>query len=457
MSRVTFPARFLWGAATSSYQIEGAAAEDGRGASIWDEFSRIPGKVRDGTSGDVACDHYHRFREDVALMKRIGVKAYRFSVAWPRIQPTGRGLPNPKGIDFYSRLVDSLLEAGIEPFATLYHWDLPAELQREGGWPARSTAEAFTEYASLVGRALGDRVESFITHNEPWCSSMLGYQRGLHAPGLEDWGAALAASHHLLLSHGWAVAALRSESPRAKIGIAVNLTPPVPASPSAADYEAYRSFDGFFNRWFLDPLHGRGYPADMVAEYVSKGHLPREGLTAVKPGDLAAIAVPCDFLGINYYNRSVIRSETVPEHENLPRTVHLAPPSEWTDMGWEVHPAGLFEILSRVHLTYGPAKIFVTENGASDGTSPGVDGRVRDDRRVRYLRDHALAASRAIEIGVPLAGYFVWSLLDNFEWDRGYAQRFGMIWVDYATQARTLKDSAHWYQRVIAENAIDEP
>jgi beta-glucosidase len=464
MPKVSFPEQFLWGAATSSYQIEGAAQEDGRGESIWDRFARIPGKVQDGKNGDVACDHYHRASEDIALMKRIGLDAYRFSIAWPRIQPTGRGKPNPKGLDFYSRLVDALLEAGIVPFVTLYHWDLPVPLQdasqaggnpqTPGGWPARATAEAFAEYAGIVGRALGDRVKDWMTHNEPWCTSILGYQRGLHAPGLQDWGAALATSHHLLLSHGWAVSELRRESPGARVGITVNLSPAVPASPSAADHDAHRHFDGFFNRWYLDPIHGRGYPADMVADYVAAGYLPAEGLTVVKPGDLAAIATPCDFLGVNYYNRTVVRSDKIPEAENLPRTVTLAP--EVTEMGWEVFPDGLFEILMRVHLTYAPPRIYLAENGASYSVGPDANGRVPDDQRIRFLRDHMLAVRRAMDAGVPLSGYFVWSLLDNFEWDRGYTQRFGLVWVDYATQTRTLKDSALWYQQVIAQNAVDD-
>ncbi len=459
MGKVSFPQNFLWGAATSSYQIEGAAQEDGRGESIWDRFARVPGKVEDGSNGDVACDHYHRAREDVRLMKSLGLQAYRFSIAWPRIQPEGRGRPNPKGLDFYSRLVDQLLEAGIAPFATLYHWDLPQALQDEGGWPARSTAEAFVEYTSIVARALGDRVKDWITHNEPWCAGMLSHQRGLHAPGLQDWGAALAASHHLLLSHGWAVPVLRRESPGARVGITVNLTPAVPASPSAADHDACRRFDGYFNRWFLDPLHGRRYPADMVADYVAAGHLPAGGLPFDRPGDLEAIAVKCDFLGINYYSRAVVREgrpwDGLPREE-LERAA-IPAGAAWTEMGWEVYPDGLFQILTRVHLTYGPPRIYVTENGASYSAAPDADGRVRDEARVQYLRDHFLAARRAIDAGVPLAGYFAWSLLDNYEWERGYTQRFGIVWVDYQTQARVPKDSALWYRRVIAENVVDAP
>ena len=457
MANIGFPKGFIWGTATSSYQIEGAAMEDGRGESIWDRFSKTPGKVGDGTNGDVACDHYHRFRDDVALMKRLGMQAYRFSIAWPRVLPSGRGKVNPAGLDFYNRLVDALLEAGIEPFVTLYHWDLPQALQDEGGWTRRSTAEAFVEYSGIVARSLGDRVKKWITHNEPWCTSMLGYEKGIHAPGIKDFRSALAASHHVLLSHGWAVPVIRAASPGAQVGITLNLSPSEPASPSAADYDAFRRHDGYFNRWFLDPLYGRHYPADMVADYIKEGHLPAEGLTVLQPGDLQAIAVPCDFLGINYYNRAVLRSDKVPESENLPRTVFLAPESEWTEMGWEVHADSLRQLLTRLHLEYAPGNLYVTENGASFSTGPDAQGRVRDEKRLAFLREHFLAARKAMDAGARLAGYFVWSLMDNFEWDRGYSQRFGIVWVNYETQQRIPKDSALWYRDVIAANAVIEP
>jgi beta-glucosidase len=457
MTSYRFPPDFVWGAATSSYQIEGAAREDGRGESIWDRFSRAPGKIEDGTNGDVACDHYHRHPEDVALMKSLGLRAYRFSIAWPRVLPSGRGARNERGIDFYSRLVDELLAAGITPFATLYHWDLPQLLQDEGGWANRETAHAFVEYTDAITRRLGDRVKHWITHNEPWCAGMLSHQVGLHAPGTKDWKIALAASHHLLLSHGLAVPVVRANSAGAEVGITLNFTPSVPASSSAADHDAHRHFDGYFNRWFLDPVLGRRYPADMVADYTAAGHLPLEGLPANRPGDLEIIATPCDFLGVNYYTRHVARSDKIPESLNQPRTVHVAPRSEHTDMGWEVHPDGLFELLLRIHLAYGPIKMYVTENGASYATEPGPDGRVRDEARVRFLRDHFRAAHQALASGVSLAGYFVWSLLDNYEWDRGYRQRFGIVHVDYATQRRTPKDSALFYRTVIAENAVEAP
>jgi beta-glucosidase len=454
MNRYPFPEGFVWGAATSAYQIEGATEEDGRGESIWDRFARTPSKVVDGSNGDVACDHYHRSRSDVALMKRLGLQAYRFSVAWPRIVPSGRGAINARGLDFYSRLVDDLLEAGIEPYATLYHWDLPQRLQDEGGWAHRSTAAAFVDYADAVTRTLGDRVRHWITHNEPWCASMLGYQTGRHAPGLTDWPAALGASHHLLLSHGWAVPVIRANSPSAQVGITLNLCPAVPASPSREDHDAARHFDGYFNRWFLDPLFRGAYPSDMLSDYIDRGYLDAEKAPFIESGDLRAIATPTDFMGVNYYNRAVIRSDRIPEAKNQPRTVTLAPESEWTDMGWEIHPDGLFQTLARVAFEYSVPKLYITENGASYSDGPDEHGRIADGRRLRFVRDHLIAAHRAIELGVPLAGYFVWSLLDNFEWERGYGQRFGITWVDYATQMRTPKESALWYRQVIEANGV---
>jgi beta-glucosidase len=454
MNRRVFPESFVWGAATSAYQIEGATREDGRGESIWDRFASTPSKIEDGSNGDVACDHYHRWKDDVALMKRLGLAAYRFSIAWPRVFPRGRRMLNRRGLDFYSRLVDELLAEGIEPYVTLFHWDLPQALEDEGGWTNRATAEAFVDYADVVSACLGDRVKHWITHNEPWCASMLGYQTGRHAPGLTSWGAAIAASHHLLLSHGLAVPVIRSHSRAARVGITLNLGPAVPASPSAEDEDATRHFDGHFNRWFLDPLYRGAYPGDIVGDYVERGHVDLAKVPLMDAGDLKAIAAPTDFLGVNYYNRSVVRSDRIDEEKNRPRTVHLAPRSEWTDMGWEVYPGGLFETLVRLHAEYRVPQMYVTENGASYADGPDAHGRVPDERRIRFVREHLVAAHRAIEVGVPLAGYFLWSLLDNFEWERGYTQRFGMTWVDYATQRRVPKDSALWYRHVIEENAV---
>jgi len=454
MTRVSFPYGFVWGAATSAYQIEGAVNEDGRGESIWDRFAKAPNAIEDGTSGDVACDHYHRWRDDVALMKRLNLSAYRFSIAWPRVIPGGRGAPNTRGIDFYSRLVDELLAAGIQPYVTLYHWDLPQTLQDAGGWANRATAEAFVQYTQVIARALGDRVKFWITHNEPWCASLLGHCIGRHAPGIKDWGTALDAAHHLLLSHGWAVPVIRREAKKAQVGITLNLSPTVPASASFEDYDAARHFDGYQNRWFLDPLYRRQYPADMLADYIERGHLPASGLGVLRENDMRDIATPTDFLGVNYYNRSVIRSDRIPEDRNARRTVHLAPKSEWTEMGWEVYPEGLYEILTRLKLEYMVPKIFVTENGASYSEGPDERGRVPDVRRQKFVRDHLAQAQRAVGAEVPLAGYFVWSLLDNFEWERGYTQRFGITWVDYKTQKRMPKDCALWYRNVISENAL---
>ena len=451
MAQLHFPEGFVWGAATASYQIEGAWQEDGKGESIWDRFTHTPGKILDGSTGDVACDHYHRYAEDVALMRDLNLDAYRFSIAWPRILPQGRGAVNQKGLDFYRRLVDELLAAGITPFATLYHWDLPQALQDAGGWPSRATAEAFAEYADVISRALGDRVKHWMTINEPWCVSFLSHQIGEHAPGWRNWPAAIAASHHVLLAHGLAVPILRQNSPGAEVGIVLNFTWVDAASGSAADYDAARWADGYNNRWFVDAVYGRGYPADMVADFEAAHFLPR-GLEFVQPGDMQTIAVQTDFLGVNYYTRTIARAQAA--EDNLPQTVFPAP--DPTEMGWELYPEGLYKLLARLYFDYAIPKLYVTENGASYSDGPDADGRIRDERRIRYLQTHLAACHRAIQAGVPLAGYFQWSLMDNFEWAKGYTQRFGMVWVDYETQQRIPKDSAHWYKEAAAQNAIAE-
>jgi beta-glucosidase len=453
MTDTQFPPSFMWGVATSSYQIEGAVQEGGRGESIWDRFSHTPGKISDGSTGDVACDHYHLWRADIALMEELRLQAYRFSIAWPRIMPEGRRQVNQAGLDFYSRLVDGLLEAGITPFATLYHWDLPQALQDRGGWPSRGTAEAFVEYADIVSRALGDRVKHWITHNEPWCASMLGHQMGVHAPGVQDWPAALAAAHHLLLSHGWAVPVLRQNSPKAEVGISLNVTPATPASSSEEDLAACRHFDGYFNRWFADPLYRGAYPEDMLAAYTDAKHQPTRGLAFVQSGDMEAIAVPTDFLGVNYYTRAIISASATEWDPNRPDAQFDMSGAEWTEMGWEVYPQGLYDMLKRLHAEYNPGKLYITENGTSYSDGPDA-GRVPDERRRRYLRDHFAACHRALAEGVPLAGFFVWSLMDNFEWAKGYTQRFGIVWVDYETQERLPKKSALWYSQVIADNGM---
>jgi len=441
MTTSTFPSDFIWGAATASYQIEGAWQEDGKGESIWDRFSHTPGKVWGGDTGDVACDHYHRWPDDIRLMSDLGLHAYRFSIAWPRIVPDGRGQINQGGLDFYSRLVDGLLEAGITPYATLYHWDLPQALQDEGGWPARATAEAFVEYADVVSRHLGDRVKSWMTLNEPWVVASLGYLMGVHAPGHQNLDEMLPASHHLLLAHGWAVPVLRQNSPDADVGIVLNLGPQVPASPSAADRAAAWYFDGTTNRWYLDPISGRGYPADIVRSY-------QRELDYIQPGDMDAIATPIDFLGVNYYTRSIHRDRSA--KDNLPETVQHT--GESTEMGWEVHPESLYDLLGRLHFEYRFPALYVTENGAAYPDQLSDDGHVHDADRISYLQRHFQSAARAIAAGVPLKGYFVWSLMDNFEWSFGFSKRFGLVYVDYETQERILKDSALWYGRVIAEN-----
>jgi len=441
---------FAWGVATAAYQIEGAVREDGRGESIWDRFCATPGNVVDGSSGADACDHYRLWRRDVAHMKWLGLRAYRFSLAWPRILPGGKGLVNERGLAFYERLVDALLEAGIEPYVTLYHWDLPQVLEDAGGWPARATAEAFAEYANAVTRRLGDRVKHWITHNEPWCVSMLGYRDGIQAPGHKMPAAALAAAHHLLLSHGWAMHAIRANVRAARAGIALNLVPAEPASASAADADACRASDGAANRWFLDPLYGRGYPVDVIADRLRDGSLASSTMPFALRGDFEAIATPTDFLGINYYMRDIARS-SLPDNE--PATVR--PTDELTAMGWEVWPDGLEGILRRVHERYAPPAIYVTENGAAyDDPGPNGQGPVADPARTSYLERHLRAAGRAIAAGVPLKGYFLWSLMDNFEWSCGYTKRFGILWTDYATQERSPKESAHFYRGVIARGGL---
>ena len=446
MSTVQFPPGFLWGSATASYQIEGAWQEDEKSESIWDRFSHTPGLISDGTTGDVACDHYHRWRDDITLMRSLGLPAYRFSTAWPRVLPDGYGKVNQAGLDFYSRLTDGLLQAGIEPYVTLYHWDLPQVLQDRGGWPARLSAQAFVEYADAVTRRLGDRVKNWITLNEPWCSSILSYFLGVHAPGHRDLGEGLAAAHHLMLAHGWATPVIQDNSPGCQAGITLNLGPQTPASPSEADALAARLEDGKLNRWFLDPLSGRGYPQDVAEAY-------RQEMPFIQPGDMAAIAAPLDFLGVNYYMRGIIRSAAIPENQNARRTV--TPNPDLTEMGWEVYPEGLYELLTRLKADYSFPAYYITESGAAYADQVGADGQVFDSRRVAYLSDHFVQAARAIAEGVPLRGYFVWSLMDNFEWNFGFSRRFGLVHTDYATQQRTAKASARWYGRVIAENAVE--
>ena len=435
----TFPRDFVWGTATASYQIEGAANEDGRGESVWDRFCATPGKVRNADNGAIACDFYHRYRDDIALMRELGIDSFRFSVAWPRVLPEGRGRVNAKGLDFYDRLVDELLGNGIDPYVTLFHWDTPQLLEDEGGWPSRPIVDAFEEYVEAVAARLGDRVGHWITHNEPWVVAWVGHGWGHHAPGRTSDAEALATAHHLLLSHGRAVEILRRLSPQSEVGITLNLDHPYPASDDPEDLAAARWLDGLHNRWFLDPIFRGEYPADMLEAW-------RENLPAIEDGDLETIAAPIDFLGVNNYTSPLVGAD---ENGGRSRILHRADVDR-TDMGWEVVPDGLHDLLVRLDRDYGPRGIYVTENGAAFADVRGHDGSVRDPERQSYLSDYIDAAGRAIADGVPLRGYFAWSLLDNFEWAWGYWKRFGLIYVDYATLERIPKGSFYWYRDFIA-------
>ena len=446
MTRITFPEGFLWGSATSSFQVEGAAFEDGRGLSIWDTFSRTPGKVLNGDNGDVACDHYHRFPQDVELMADIGLHTYRFSIAWPRIFPNGTGQLNESGLDFYDRLVDKLLESNIEPYATLYHWDLPQALEDIGGWTNRSVVDAFANYADVISRTLGDRVHHWMTHNEPWCASLLSYELGVHAPGHHDFQKALAAAHHLLLSHGRAVPIIRANGDaNTQVGIVLNQTWADPITDSPEDLAAARRRDGYFNRWFLDPVFKGEYPADMVELY-------GDNVAPVQPGDMAEISVPLDFLGVNFYNREVVGAG---EDGTVLGLRYEKPAGEYTSMEWEVYPPSFYEVLTRIHRDYAPRAMFITENGCAYKDVVAADGQVYDPKRQSYFEGHFHSAHRAMLDGVPLKGYFVWSLMDNFEWAWGYSERFGIVYVDFETQQRILKQSGHWYKQVIRDNGFE--
>ena len=444
-----FPPDFTWGVASSAHQIEGAWNVDGKGPSIWDTFSRIPGKTTNGERADIAVDHFHRYREDIALMADLGIPAYRFSVAWSRIQPEGTGPANRKGLAFYDRLVDELLKRRIEPYACLYHFDLPQALQDRGGWPERETASRFAEYARLVTECLSDRVHTIITHNEPWVTAAAGYFSGEHAPGIKDPKATFQAMHHLLLSHGLAAEAIRASARQpARVGIVLNLNPVHPERPTRQDRQAAERMDTILNRAMLDPLLRGTTPL----EEIPVGKLLSASL--IKPGDLEKIHT-CDLLGVNYYTRSVARQQA-----RIPvigaKQVHPQG-NEYSGM-WEIYPEGLHELLLRIWREYGQSADFpvlmVTENGVPVPDGLDFDGRVRDERRIRYLRKHIQQVRRAIADGVPVKGYFVWSFLDNFEWALGYGPRFGLVYVDYATQKRTIKESGFWYRDVIRDNGL---
>jgi len=459
-----FPQDFLWGSATASFQIEGATSSDGRTDSIWDEFCRVPGAIVNGDDGTIAADHYHRYRDDVALMKNLNLDAYRFSVAWPRVRPDG-GAVNPAGLDFYSRLVDSLLEQEITPWLTLYHWDLPQALEERGGWTNRDTVDRFVEYALSVHEALKDRVRIWTTLNEPWCSAFLGYAGGEHAPGRQEPAQAMRAVHNLLLAHGRAITELRAQDPTATLGITLNFTHPEPKDPAdAADVEAARRIDGLHNRLFLDPIFRGQYPQDVLDDTENLGWTE-----VIEDGDLAAISAPIDALGVNFYHGNEVSG-----HPQEVRETGLVRPQRptrspfvnaedvafvdrnlpLTDMGWEIQPWGLSDLLQRLHRDYDLPPLYITENGAAFADTVNADGQVDDPGRLEYIDAHLRAVHEAISAGVDVRGYFVWSLLDNFEWAYGYGKRFGIVYVDYETQERIPKASAKWFAQVAQSGTV---
>jgi beta-glucosidase len=453
-----FPPDFLWGAATSAYQIEGAVHEDGRGQSVWDRFVAIPGATYQGQTGEIAADHYHRMEEDVALMAELNLNAYRFSLSWPRILPLGTGAVNQRGLDFYDRLVDALLARGIRPLATLYHWDLPVALQDRGGWLARDTAYAFAEYAGVVAQRLGDRVDWWLTQNEPWCSAYLGYADGSHAPGVRDKNLAVIVGHHVLLAHGLSVPRLRAHiSPQAQVGIAIDFYPVYAADDRPETLLAIKRADTFRNRWFLDPIFRGRYPDDLFTD-----------LNVTPPpifeDDGQIISVPIDFLGVNYYSRMIVRDRVAskntngqPGHADSYEAVESIPGASYTEMGWEVFPDGLANILMRIEREYAPKAMVVTESGAAFDDHWDGNGNIHDQQRIDYLRAHIQTVARVIRQGVPIKGYFVWSFLDNFEWSEGYRKRFGLVYVDYPTQRRIIKDSGRWYASFVASQRATNP
>ncbi|OGS36008.1 MAG: beta-glucosidase [Elusimicrobia bacterium RIFOXYB2_FULL_49_7] len=444
---MTFPNGFIWGAAAASYQIEGAASEDGRGETIWDRFAHTPGKVKNGHTGDIACDHYHRYKEDVAIMKQIGLSAYRLSMAWSRLFPSGRGSLNRKGVDFYNKLVDTLLENGITPYITLFHWDLPQALQEQGGFGSRDIAYYFRDYAAEAVRHLGDRVKHWMTLNEPGIYVSNAHMLGVHAPGIRDLKTAMSVSHTLLLGHGEAVAAMRKERADLKIGIALSASMRDPATAKSEDIEAAaRCFD-FEDRWYFDALYRGQYPERILREYAAF-------LPDIREGDMQIIRAPMNWLGINNYSRAVVAHD---ETERFLKAKGTKPAgASFTDFNWEIYPEGIYRILKWASEEFDYPDIYITENGAAFNEGPDASGRVPDERRIRFLQAYLQAAGRAITEGVKLKGYFLWSIMDNFEWAEGFGQRFGIVHVDYATQKRTLKDSAYWYGKLIRSNSVPE-
>ena len=448
MARVSFPNDFLWGAATSSYQIEGAWDQDGKGESIWDRFAHTPGRIRDGSSGDVACDHYHLYREDISLMRRLGLRAYRFSVSWPRVLPQGKGAVNPKGLDFYSRLADGLLEAGIKPLITLYHWDLPQALQDLGGWANRDIAHWFADYAAAVARRLGDRVDLWTTMNEPQVFALLGHFTGEHAPGQMDPLKYFPASHHINLAHGDGVAAIRAESSAARVGTVLQLPPFHPRSDREEDRRAARVLDGLSNRWYAEPVLLGRYPQDIL-DLLKPLKLP------IHDGDLKRIHQPLDFAGLNLYTRAFARHEpAIPLIQAMIDEKHRVPGAKYTDFDWEIYPEAIYESLMRFKNEWGDPAVYVTENGMA-WRDEVRDGEVHDPERIEFLTAYLAQVRKAMDHGVKVKGYFQWSLLDNFEWAYGYTKRFGLVHVDFATQARTPKASAAWYRDVIKTGGFE--
>ena len=447
MTQLTFPEDFLWGVAASAYQIEGAYNEDGKGESIWDRFVRWEAHVLGGTTGNVACDHYHHMPQDVSLFKELGVQCYSFTISWPRILPQGRGEVNPKGLDFYDRLVDELLAAGIQPKATLYHWDLPQALQEMGGWPERDLTDWFADYACIVFDKLADRVELWATQNEPWVAAFLGYGMGLHAPGICDYTQAYQAAHHLLLAHGKAVQAYREGGYGGQIGLILNLNGLIPASDSEQDRAATQRVHDETHALFLDPIFNGTYPQALF-DYIGPNQ-PR-----VQAGDAGIIHGSVDFLGLNYYNTDYVTFDLFGGLNKARGVPYSAPGWGQTEMDWGIDPDGLKREVLYIKEKYGNPKLFVTENGCAISDVPDENGFVADWKRIDFLRAHLRALHEAIEEGANVHGYFVWSILDNFEWEHGYGPRFGLIRVDYETLVRTPKQSAYWYRDIIANNAV---
>lgn len=444
LDHARFPEGFAWGTATASFQIEGATQADGRGESIWDRFCATPGMIITAETGDPATDSYHHYMDDIALMQAMGLNAYRFSTAWPRILPDGVGSVSEKGLDYYDRLVDGLLDAGVQPFVTLYHWDLPQALEDKGGWANRATLDAFVNYTDIVVKRLGDRVKNWMTHNEPWCVSILSNEIGEHAPGKHDRKLALQIAHNLLVSHGMVVPVIRQDCPDGRVGIVLNQSPTYPATDSAADQALARQEHARFNLWFLDPVAGRGYPPDAWEGYGAD-------VPHIQPGDMQTIAAPIDFLGINFYSRSVVHD---PQGGEGSRVLNIRSQTHQTGRDWEIYPQAMYDLLVGLRMGYNFQDIYLTENGASYHDVLSPDGKIHDTLRIDYLHKHLSTLLRAIEAGVPVRGYFCWSLMDNFEWAYGTSSRFGLAYTDFDTQKRTLKDSGVWFGKVARANAL---